>query len=143
VLESLESARERGARVHAEIVRRASASDPSCPATGWSVDGERMTGVLRRVASGPARRTVRTVYLHASGSPPAEAAESGAASSVFPEARAARGAHVFGSMAAAGGFDVAFAAHEAATLRADEATVAAAWAWGGALYSIMLSGPPS
>ena len=48
-----------------------------------------------------------------------------------------------GGFAAAGALDVALAALEAGTLGEHEAAVVAAWAWGGGLHALLLSGPPT
>ena len=142
VLESLESARARRARIYAEIAGRAAASDPGCGSTEWSVDVARMASVLRRVAHGDVPRTVRKVFLHASGSEAAESAESAAAALVFPDAPTVAVAHVFGSMAAAGGFSLALATRDASCITAEETGIVTAWSWGGGLHAVSLSGPP-
>ena len=142
VLESLESARARRARIYAEVAARAAASDPRCAWTEWSADEARMASVLRAVAQGSRPRAVCKVFLHASGSRAAGEAETHAAAAVFPDASVVRAAQVFGSLAAAGGFGLALAALEASALPTEEAHVVAARSWGGGLHGVALGGPP-
>jgi 3-oxoacyl-[acyl-carrier-protein] synthase II len=142
VLESLESARARGARIYAEVAGRASASDPRCRATEWSTDTIRMAGAMRRAVERSGRSGVGKVFLHACGSPPAEQAEDRAVDSVFPNVQTVRASRVFGSLAAAAGFNLALSALDASGRSSEEAVVVPAWSWGGGLFSIALCGPP-
>lgn len=143
VLESLDCARARGARVYAEVAGHASASDPRCRPTEWSTDAIRMAGVMRRAVERTGDGSgVGKVFLHACGSPPAEEAEGRAVVSVFPKAEAVRASRVFGTLAAAAGFNLALSALDASRRSSEEAVVAPAWSWGGGLFSIALCGPP-
>lgn len=141
ILESLESARSRGARIHAEIAGQASASDPRCGSWEWSLDADRMSRVLTGAARRGGGRSVRKVFLHAGGFPPAEAAEDRAAAASFPGVPVVRPARVFGGMVSAA-FSLALGVLDSSRQAPEESVVVSAWAWGGGLYSVALSGAP-
>jgi len=143
VLESLESALSRRARIYAEVAGLASGSDPRCGSSEWSRDADRMAGVLRRAVKRSGRPAVRKVFLHASGFGAADEAESRAAAAVFPDAPVIRPSLVFGTLAAASGFSLALSALDSSRLSSDEAQTVAAWSWGGGLHSVSLCGPPA
>ncbi len=135
VLEPLEAARTRGARVHAELAGVAMASDPACSAAEWSRRIEPIAGVLRAANAAAGSSTVDRVFLHVSGAPAAREAERGAALSVWPQVEPAWASRVFGDFAAAGGLGLA-AAVRCASRTPGAATVALASAWGGGLFAL-------
>lgn len=138
VLESLDAARARGARVYAEILGVALAADPACPAEQWSRNPEPIAAVLRSANRAAGGSNVERVFLHVCGSPASRAAERSAAEQVWPGCAPIVPARVFGDLAAAGGIGLA-----AAVLSSPVgATVALVSAWGGALFALTAKAPP-
>jgi 3-oxoacyl-(acyl-carrier-protein) synthase len=90
VLESLDLAQARKARIYAEVAGAAMASDPAAPATDYSRDSRAMERVIRRALASaggdgrPFQGPLRKVFLHAAGSPQAVAAERDAVERVCP-----------------------------------------------------------
>src|SRR5206468_4160736 len=120
LLETLEGARGRNARVYAEVAGTALGSDSRTPATRWSRDPEAIARPLRRAVAaatgegGPAGARVQAVFLHAAGYPESDAAEIAAAEATFPGVARTSLAQKTGAFAAAGGLNLAAAVLEAA-----------------------------
>jgi 3-oxoacyl-[acyl-carrier-protein] synthase II len=135
VLEARDAARERGARIHAEIRGWASTSDPTCAPTEWTRDSGTIEAALRG-ALGAAHATdaaeVGTVFL-------GTAAERRAAAAVCPGARHVSTDDVFGSFAAAGGIGLVAAIVQASSAGARSPVVRSASAWGGGVFCTALS----
>ncbi len=144
-LESLDSARARGARWYAEVAGSGLASDPRCPASDWSADPGPLARALSRAveaagASEPGRPSpVEIVLRHAPGRPAADAAELQAAGAIAPGVPTRATTPVVGTFAAAGGFNLAAAALAAAEGRG--LTLLAASSWGGACAALALRPP--
>ena len=139
VLESLDAARARGARVHAEIAGVALAADPECPAGNWSRNPEPIAALLRRASRAADGVSVERVFLHVCGASASREAERSAAEQVWPGCTPIVPARVFGDLAAAGGISLAAAVLSASR---STATVALASAWGGALFALTAKAPP-
>jgi 3-oxoacyl-(acyl-carrier-protein) synthase len=137
VLETLDSAARRGARVIAEIAGSGLASDPGCGASCWSIDPAPAALAMRRALDAGGQReqgAPGSVLLHACGWAPGEAAERAAAATACPDAATRSITPVVGAHAAAGGLALVSAAIEA-----DAAGVlVSAQAWGGAAYALWL-----
>jgi 3-oxoacyl-[acyl-carrier-protein] synthase II len=117
VLESLSSARGRGARIHAEVAGSGLAADPSASAHGYGRDPrpleaalgtarERLESIARAGRGGTA---IRKILFQACGDPEAEAAERSAAGRIVPEAGRECVSTCFGAFAAGGGLGLAAA----------------------------------
>ncbi len=140
VVESADAARARGARIYAEVIGTASASDPACGPTSWSADSARLASVMQRAAERSDGVGIGTVVLHAGGARAAEDAESRAAASVFPHATICRPSRVVGSMTAAGALGLAVSALEACHTTSRDAVLVLASSWGGGMHAIVLRG---
>ena len=140
VLETLSSAKRRDARVIAEVAGSGIASDPRASATSWSTDPETFRAAMAhawKAASrddGAGSRHPGAVRLHACGSPASDEAEAAAAESIAPGVPRLSATPVFGSHAAAGGFNLVAAALEAAS-RGE--VLLHAHAWGGSACSLV------
>jgi len=134
LLEALDSARGRGARIYAEVAADTTASDPSAGAAEWTCDQTLIASTMRRAATGA---EARTVFLHAPGSPAADQAERRAAADVCPQARLFETTSMSGSLSAAGGFNLAAAALHVSR-RSAPLTLVNASSWGGSLFTIAL-----
>lgn len=142
LLETLESARARGARIHAEIAVAVSGSDPGAAPTRWGTDPAPIARTMRRAIDRFEGR-VRAVYLHAPGSPPSDAAEREAVRGLLPDVPEISVPAVTGSLAAAGGFTIAAAAlGVGAGGTVEGAALVNAVSWGGTLSSLILAAPP-
>jgi 3-oxoacyl-(acyl-carrier-protein) synthase len=86
-----------------------------------------------RRSTGRAGGRVGSVFLHACGEPAADAAERDAVASLFPSAATSQTTQVFGTFAAAGGFNLAAAALAA---RSTETVLLSASSWGGGLAAL-------
>lgn len=142
LLESLPRARARGARIYAEVVGSGAASDPVASPTEWSRDPEPVRAALAGAAA-LAECEIRKVFLHACRSPRAEEAERLAVNATLPGVETAQTSSIFGTLAAAGGFNLAAAALEAS--RPDyrgSAVMVNASSWGGGVYCLALRGAP-
>jgi 3-oxoacyl-[acyl-carrier-protein] synthase II len=154
LLETLDAARARGARIYAEVAGSFLASDPEASPTQWSWNPEAfsrtMQGAIDSVAGEPVPSGAhfRKVYLHAPGSPGADAAEASAADRVLPGVPRESVSRKSGAFAAAGGFSLVAAALDgrgalkgpAAADRPAMAMVNAS-SWGGSLVSVVLRDP--
>jgi len=136
ILESERHARQRGARVYAELAGSGMASDPSAPAAGWGTDPGPLGAAIRRAldrarreADGPVR-----AFLHPCGDAAAEAAQRTAVKGLLPEAILEQPGRVTGSLAGAGGLGIAAAVLDG---RQQDALVCAT-GWGGSIYALML-----
>lgn len=137
-LESRAAALARDARVYAEILGAASASDAACPPTEWSRETAPTAWAMRRAVEQSGSPFVDRIFLQACGSPGAEQAELQAAASVCPHAVVARTSNVFGSLAAAGGINLVGSALLAS--HSPNATLVSAASWGGSVIAIALNG---
>jgi 3-oxoacyl-[acyl-carrier-protein] synthase II len=143
VLETLESARRRGARVVAEVAGTGMASDPVASATGWTVRPEPIQAAMQRAlesaarldAGSPAR--IGKVMLHACGCPQSDEAEKRAAETICPGAPHDSVTPVVGTHAAAGGLALLAAGLDAAQ---SGSVLVSAHAWGGSAYALILRG---
>ena len=153
VLESLRSARNRGARIYAEVAGSGLAADPAAGANGYGGDPLPLIAALRRARDrleaveprGTVDRGVGRVFLQACGVPEAEAAERSAARSVCPEARLECVSPAFGAYAAGGGMGLAAAVLElgdAPDPSPRGAALVSGQAWGGGILALGLLGPP-
>ncbi len=147
VLESLDLARSRGARIYGEVAGGALASDPEAPATGYSRDPGALERILRRALASAGRgsrlpgEAIRKIFLHAAGSPRADAAERRAVERTCPGVPTETVAAKAGALAAAGGLNLVAAALEAGdpaggTPGAPLLPVNA-FGWGGSLVSVV------
>ena len=138
ILESLETARTRGARIYAEIAGSGMASDSGAGAVNWGSD----TAPLRVSISRAAKRAggeISRVWLHAPPAPAAAEAELQVARAVCPGASVRNTSDVFGSLAAAGGFNIAAATLDAAR---GGSVLVNATSWGGSIFSTVFRGMP-
>jgi 3-oxoacyl-[acyl-carrier-protein] synthase II len=134
ILESFDAARRRGARIYAEIVGAGSASDPGTSATEWSRDARAHKESMRRAIE-HAGGGARGVFLHACGDVAADAAEREAVEAVLPAAETRETTSIFGTLAAAGGFNLAAAVLEAPSTGS---VLLNASSWGGSVASLLL-----
>lgn len=134
ILESLDTARARGARIYAEIAGSGSASDPSAGAVNWGSDTTPLRVSITRAVK-RAGGEVSRVWLHAPPAPAAASAEREVAESVCPGAAMRGTTDMFGTLAAAGGFNIAAAVLDASR---GGATLVNATSWGGSIFSIVL-----
>ncbi|MCI0568071.1 MAG: hypothetical protein L0Z52_07770 [Acidobacteria bacterium] len=140
ILETLQRAKNRKARILAEIVGVGLASDPQAPATSWSCDPQVFASAMRRGLAG-SREEEETgpppssLLLHACGWQASDEAERVAGEAVCPGVRQWAITSLFGTHAAAGGLTLV-----AAVLRAREhgSILLHAHAWGGGAYSLQL-----
>jgi len=147
ILESLDLARSRKARIYAEVAGSALGSDPKASATDYSRDHGVLERVIRRalasaaVENQPPSRSVRKIFLHATGSPEADAAERRAVERTCPGVRTESVAAKTGSLAAAGGLSLVAAAMGAGGPGAGTPDVSAllvnSFGWGGSLVSLV------
>ena len=141
ILETLQRAKSRNARILAEVTGIGLASDPQAPATSWSCDPRVFSLAMRRALAGAgnedekSRSPVGSLLLHASGWEASDSAERAAGESVCPGVRQWTVTQVFGSHAAAGGLALAAAALET---REHGSILLSAHAWGGGAYSLLL-----
>lgn len=151
VLESLDLARSRKARIYGEVAGGALASDPGAPANDYSRDPEAMERVIRRAlasAAGeglPPAGPIGKIFLHAAGPPEAEAAERTAVERTCPGIPTETVAAKMGTLAAAGGLNLAAAALEAGDpaggTPAAHTLLINAFGWGGSLVSVVFRKP--
>lgn len=137
ILESLVSARSRGARIYAEVAGGGAASDPAAPATRWGCDSAPLRTAMRRAMERAGGET-RKVFLHGPPEARAASAEVEAARAVCPGAVMARVSDVLGALAAAGGLNLAAAALDVA--EAGGTVMASATSWGGSIFSVAMRG---
>jgi len=141
VLETLQGARARSARILAEICGVGLASDPQAPATSWSHDSEVFALAMRRAverAGGELeneRPPVGSLLLHACGWKDSDAAERVAGEAVCPGVRQWSITPIFGTHAAAGGMAIAAAVLQTS---GQSSVLLNAHAWGGGAYSLLL-----
>ena len=154
VLESLRSARGRGARIHAEIAGSGLAADPAAAPNGYGGDPRPLVTAMRWACRrlptigprGEAGTGVGTVFLQACGVPEAEAAERSAARTVCPEAELEAVSPRLGAFAAGGGLGLATAVLDVAgrrDRRPPASALVSGHAWGGGILSLGLLGPPA
>ena len=146
ILESLDLARSRKARIYAEVAGSALGSDPLSPAADYGRDADAIERVVRRALSSAgaegavSANTVRKVFLHAAGGK-AEAAEREAVGRICPEAPAEAVAANLGNLAAAGGLGLLAAAMEAGGPAGDTTgsplLLVNSFGWGGSLASLV------
>ena len=151
VLESLDLARSRKARIYAEVVGSALGSDPLSPATGYSRDPGVLEGIIRRAlasAAGEDRlaaKPIRKIFLHAGGGAPSASAERTAVERICPGVPTLSVAAKMGSLAAAGGLSLVAAATEAGDPAGSQpdglSLLVNAFGWGGNLVSLVFRGP--
>ncbi len=147
LLEERDRAEARQARIYAEVAGGALGSDPCAAATSWSRDSAALARPMRAAlatASSGSRSPggfCRRIFLHAAGSPEADAAEREAAGKVLPFVPCESVTGKVGTFAAAGGFSLAAAAlgtgEEEASAGRDGALINAS-SWGGTLVSLVL-----
>jgi len=142
VVESADAARERGARVHAEIVTTVLGSDPLAPATDWGSDPAPIESILRRALARAGSEGVPVrpsrVRLHMPGRPTTDRAEAAAALAACPDSRVESASRVVGSLAAAAGYNLAAAILEPDRSSAGEQDLIHAMAWGGTSTAVVL-----
>jgi 3-oxoacyl-[acyl-carrier-protein] synthase II len=151
VLETMERALGRKARIYAEVTGTALASDPEAPATLWSRNPEAITRGLRiALASGAGEDrspepAVRKVFLHAPGHPLSDAAEMAAVDRLLPGVPRTAVSRRVGTFAAAGGVSLAAGAMEAREDAGGEgrSILVHASSWGGGLATVIFRGAPS
>jgi 3-oxoacyl-(acyl-carrier-protein) synthase len=141
VLEDGDRARARRAKIYAEVAALAAGSDSACGRTEWSANAERIAAVLGRAVQSFGQEEIERVFLHASGSRGADEAEAQAAAHVVPGARRTSVSGVFGSLAAAGGFNLAAAALERSERPHAKGAAVLSSAWGGTLQATILRAP--
>ena len=147
ILESLDLARSRKARIYGEVAGGALASDPGAPATDYSRDPEAMEHVIRRALasaageSQPPAEPIRKIFLHAAGSPQAMAAERRAVERTCPGIPTEAVAAKTGTLAAAGGLNLVAAALEAGDPSGGtpdaRLLLVNSFGWGGSLVSVV------
>jgi 3-oxoacyl-[acyl-carrier-protein] synthase II len=149
LLETLEAARSRKAKIHAEVAGGALGSDPGAPPLEWSRDSHAIARVLGRALDScdreqPRPAAVFRVYLHAPGLPLCDAAERAAAERLLPGAERITLTEKAGAFAAAGGFPLLAAALDlsgrSGTDAGEAAHLVSASSWGGGLAALLLRG---
>jgi 3-oxoacyl-[acyl-carrier-protein] synthase II len=141
ILETLQRAKSRNARLLAEVTGNGLASDPQAPATSWSRDWEVFALAMRRAVersggkSENERLRVGSLLLHACGWRDSDEAERVAGEAVCPGVRQWSITPIFGTHAASGGLALAAAALET---REHGSILLSAHAWGGGAYSLLL-----
>ena len=149
ILESLDLAKSRKARVYAEVAGSALGSDPKAPATDYSRDPGALERVIRRALASAAGQdpvpveSIRKVFLHAAVGAPADSAERAAVERICPGVPTQSVASKTGNLAAAGGLSLVAAAVEAGDPAAGAAPGARlllvnSFGWGGSLVSLVL-----
>lgn len=139
ILESLETARARGARIYAEITGSGTASDPAAGAVNWgSADAPLLTSISR--AAKRAGGEISRVWLHAPPVAGAAHAERHVARALCPGATMSETTGMFGALAAAGGFNLAAAILDASH---GGSVLVNATSWGGSIFSIVFRGMPA
>lgn len=139
ILESLETARARGARIYAEVAGNGAASDPGAGAVNWGHDPAPLRISISRAAK-RAGGEISKVWLHAPPSARAAEAERQVARSVCPGATLLGTTDLFGALAAAGGFNLAAAILDASH---GGSILVNATSWGGSIYSAVFRGMPA
>jgi 3-oxoacyl-(acyl-carrier-protein) synthase len=140
ILETLQHAKNRNARILAEISGIGLVSDPHAPATSWSCNPQVFSSAMRRALAGALNDTgadspsVGSLLLHACGWKRADEAERDAGEAVCPGVRQWAITPVFGTHAAAGGLALAAAVMAA---RGHGSILLNAHAWGGSAYSLL------
>jgi 3-oxoacyl-[acyl-carrier-protein] synthase II len=137
ILETLQGAKSRGARVLAEVYGVGLASDPQAPATSWSRDSGMFALAMRRALAGIGRNgrpPVNSLLLHACGWQDSDVAERVAGESVCPGVRQWSITPIFGTHSASGGLALAAAALETGR---HGSILLNAHAWGGGAYSLL------
>jgi 3-oxoacyl-(acyl-carrier-protein) synthase len=141
VLETLRSARTRGARIFAELAGSGMASDPRASATSWTARPEPIREAMRRALDAAAKldpegpACIGKVMLHACGRAESDAAERRAADAVCPGVLQDSVSPILGSHAAAGGLALLAAALE---VERSGSVLLSAHAWGGSAYALVL-----
>lgn len=141
VLETLSSARSRGARIFAEVAGSGMASDPRASATCWTARPEPIREAMRKALDAAAKldpkrpARIGKVMLHACGRPPSDEAEQRAAEAVCPGVPQESVTPILGTHAAAGGLALLAAALE---VERSGSVLLSAHAWGGSAYALVL-----
>ena len=139
ILESLETAKARGARIYAEVAGSGMASDPAAGAVNWGHDPAPLRVSMARAA----KRTggeISRVWLHAPPAARAAEAERQVAQAVCPGAATHHTTDMFGTLAAAGGFNLAAGILDAAR---GGSVLVNATSWGGSIFSTVFRGVPA
>jgi 3-oxoacyl-[acyl-carrier-protein] synthase II len=137
VLETAQCAKNRNARILAEVSGLGLASDPHAPATSWSRDPQVFSLAMRRALAGAGREEktrVGSVLLHACGWQDSDEAERVAGETVCPGVRQWAITPVFGTYAASGGLALAAAVLQT---RGHGPILLHAHAWGGSAYALL------
>jgi 3-oxoacyl-(acyl-carrier-protein) synthase len=144
VLETLGSARARGAHIFAEVAGSGMASDPLASATSWTARPEPIREAMRKALDSAAKLDpekpdrIGKVMLHACGRPESDEAERRAAEAVCPGVAQDAVSSVMGTHAAAGGLALLAAALE---VERSGSVLLSAHAWGGSAYALVLRSP--
>jgi len=149
VLEELDHARARGARILAEVARAGMASDPRVTALQWPRDrariAEAMTRAARPLPDEPSTPAVARVYLQGAPDALAAHAERDASSRCFPDARLVTVDPVIGFFGASGGHSVAAALMSVAEpggAHSPANVIVSGPSWGGGITCLRLRSVP-
>jgi 3-oxoacyl-[acyl-carrier-protein] synthase II len=146
LLEEMDLARERKARIYGEVAGGALASDPTAPATEWSRDVDVIARVMERAlvsaaGEGPPGKGIQKIFLHAATPRETVLAERSAAERLLPGVPCVTVAKKLGSLTAAGAFSLVAAALETGNPGRNSSggeVLVLASSWGGSLVSLVL-----